>query len=166
MASRDLDDLEQPVQDQARRLQSEANERGLDLLIYCTFRSVREQAKLFRKGRPYKEIKRKADALTEDYGREDLADLLINVGPQYGDIVTNAGPGQSIHNYGLAFDSVPMDGGKPVWGTTAPGDRELWEAYGELVRGVGLEWAGDWETFTEYPHAQDPGANWRELIRA
>ena len=30
--------------------------------------------------------------------------------------VTNAKPGQSYHNYGLAIDVVRMDGDKPDWG--------------------------------------------------
>jgi peptidoglycan L-alanyl-D-glutamate endopeptidase CwlK len=166
MASRDLADLAPAVRGPAQRLEQMADDRGLDLLIYCTYRSPREQARLFRKGRPLADIEAKADELDTEYGRPDLGDLLMEVGPQYGEIVTHAGPGQSIHQYRCAFDAVPLDGGKPVWGTSDPADRYLWSTYGELVRAVGLEWAGDWEHFTEFPHAQEPSANWRELIRA
>jgi peptidoglycan L-alanyl-D-glutamate endopeptidase CwlK len=74
--------------------------------------------------------------------------------------VTNAQAGQSAHNYGLAMDVVPLRNGKPVWDARAP----EWQVYGEEVRKAGLEWAGDWRRFKEYPHCQMP--DWRMYIAA
>ncbi|MBA1147431.1 M15 family metallopeptidase [Ectothiorhodospiraceae bacterium WFHF3C12] len=165
MASRSLEDLDPRVQARANAVLADASGR-VDLLVYCTHRPVTEQARLYRKGRPFSEIQAKADELDTRYGRPGLAEVLISVGPQYGPrIVTHAGPGQSLHNYGLAFDAVPLEGGKPVWGTEADEDLALWRAFGDLVRQNDLEWAGDWESFTEFPHAQLRGADWRDLIR-
>ncbi|MFP4615575.1 MAG: M15 family metallopeptidase [Thiohalorhabdus sp.] len=166
MASRDLEDLAPAVRGPAQLLEQKAEAQGLELLIYCTYRSPEEQARLYRKGRSYADIEAKAEELEREHGRQDLGDLLLQVGPQEGGLVTYAGPGQSIHNYRMAFDAVPLEGGKPVWSTSDEEDRELWEMYGELVREVGLEWAGDWTSFTEFPHAQAPDADWRELIKA
>jgi peptidoglycan L-alanyl-D-glutamate endopeptidase CwlK len=73
-----------------------------------------------------------------------------------GNKVTNAQPGDSSHNYGLAFDVVLMRNGKPVWGTKGA-DLELWNRIGTLGESVGLEWAGRWKTFREYAHFQDLG---------
>lgn len=90
----------------------------------------------------------------------------MDVGPQAGRaIVTYAGPGQSMHNYRLAFDAVPMRDGKPVWGTRQPDDLALWKRYGTIGEAVGLEWAGSWTRLREFPHMQEPGARWKELIR-
>ncbi|MEW6374394.1 MAG: M15 family metallopeptidase, partial [Thermodesulfobacteriota bacterium] len=65
-------------------------------------------------------------------------------------IVTNARPGYSLHNFGLAFDVVPLDGGKPIWDSSHP----VWQRIGNAGKGVGLEWAGEWKKFREYPHFQ------------
>lgn len=167
MASRSLQDLREPVQEKAEKLLVLAGQHGLDILIYCTLRPAEEQARLFRQGRSLAEIQRRAQQLRELYDRPDLADVLLGVGPQTGiKIVTWSAPGQSYHQYGLAFDGVPLREGKPVWSATDAEDRTLWMKYGELVQEVGLEWAGDWSPGKrEYPHAQEPGLNWRELIR-
>jgi peptidoglycan L-alanyl-D-glutamate endopeptidase CwlK len=73
-----------------------------------------------------------------------------------GSIVTNAKAGQSWHNYRLAFDIVPLKNGKPVWGTSGA-DGKLWKAIAKIGKACGLEWAGDWKTFSEYPHFQHTG---------
>lgn len=166
MPSRKLQDLTPETRACAELFLNLAHDAGLDVLIYCTRRSCEEQARLYRQGRTSARIELMLTALERDYGRADLAELLHNVGPQYGPLVTNAAPGQSLHNYGLAFDAVPMRHGKPIWNTAAPEDHALWELYGALVAAAGLDWAGKWQMFRELPHAQLPGHDWRELMRA
>lgn len=125
------------------------------LLIYCTKRTLHEQAILYRQSRTRSAILAKMDDLrSRRFGF--LADIIEEVGPRYGRHVTNAAPGESRHNYGQAFDAVPLVGGKPQW--NAVEGREYWQAYGEAVRLAGLQWAGDWQRFREYPHAQDSAA--------
>lgn len=165
MASRDLNDLKGEVRAKAKTLLKRCEESGLDLLIYCTLRTIEEQAKLFRQGRSFEQIKKKAEELNTRWNRADLSELLFSVGSQYGRKVTNAGPGQSMHNYGLAFDAVPLRSGKPVWQSTKPEDKALWKLYGRLGVEVGLEWAGNWTKFREFPHMQEPGTKWRGLIK-
>lgn len=166
MASRRLDDLMPEVRERAEDFLGLAADAGLDVLIYCTHRSLAEQARIYRQGRPAWRIREKAAELRDELGRPDLADILMGVGPQYERTIrTNAAPGQSLHNYRLAFDGVPLVNGKPVWGTTDPDDAALWQRYGELAARAGLEWAGNWRSFTEFPHCQLPGADWRELIQ-
>lgn len=89
--SRDLKDLTPEMQVKVGVLMQLADESGLDLLIYCTRRTLGEQAALYAQGR------------TEP-----------------GRIVTYAKPGQSAHNYGMAIDAVPMLHGKPQWHKSAP----------------------------------------------
>jgi len=150
MASRDLSDLQSTVVDKARRVIDMCKNEGVDLLVYCTLRSLEEQAKLFRQGRSWNQIKKKMDRLYKK-GFTDLAELIESVGPQHGKRkVTNAGPGESWHNFGEAFDAVPMVGGKALWN-----DVERYKVYGKSVVECGLTWAGNWKTFREYPHAQN-----------
>lgn len=129
MASRSLTDLHPVVQDKCRRVIEACRARGVTLLVTCTLRSNKEQAGLYARGR-------------------------TKPGPR----VTNAKPGSSAHNYGLAMDVVPLRDGKAIWDAKA----HEWQVYGEEVRRVGLEWAGDWTRFREFPHCQAP--NWRQHV--
>ena len=70
-----------------------------------------------------------------------------------GKIVTNAKAGESIHNYRCAVDVVPIVAGKPRWDVKD----EVWQKIGALGKAQGLEWAGDWKRFKEYPHFQYTG---------
>lgn len=127
MASRSLDDLHPIVAAKARAHLAACKAEGIDLLVTCTYRDPAEQARLFAQGR---------------------------TAP--GKIVTNARPGQSFHEYRVAYDVVPMRAGKPAWGT-AGADMELWKRVGALGIAQGLEWAGNWTRFKEYPHFQFTG---------
>lgn len=130
---------------------------GIVLLPYCVVRTCEEQARLYRKSRTTEEIRRKIQSL-RDRGMPFLADILDGVGPQAGTLgrhVTNAGPGESWHQYGLAADCVPLDNGKAMWDD----DRPQWVTYGAAVRTAGLRWAGDWTTSREFPHCQLPVGN-------
>ena len=63
--------------------------------------------------------------------------------------MTNAKPGQSFHNYRVAFDFVPIVNGKAMWN-----DLDTFNKCGEIAESVGLEWAGRWKSFKELAHCQ------------
>lgn len=98
---------------------------GVRLEVISGLRSWQQQAALYAKGRT-----------------------------QPGRKVTNAPPGSSWHNYGLAVDfgifrgSTYLDEAEPR--TT---DR-LYREIAVIARNLGVEWAGDWKTFQETPHFQ------------
>ena len=140
MSSRSLDTLDPGTRHKAERFLSLADDATLDVLIYCTLRTTEEQAILYRQSRPLSKIKIKAHELSDTYGRSDLAKILLDVGPQHGAHVTNAGPGQSLHNYGYAFDGVPLRHGKPVWGTRSRADLSLWGCM--VIWQMRLDWNG------------------------
>jgi peptidoglycan L-alanyl-D-glutamate endopeptidase CwlK len=88
--------------------------------------------------------------------------------------VTNAKAGQSIHNYGLAFDIVLLydnDGdGKfeeASWSLTRDFDKDKiadWMEVTNYFKSKGWEWGGDWASFKDYPHFQfSKGHTWRQL---
>ena len=86
MASRELADLHPAFRVKAEAWLQDCMDAGLDILVYCTLRTMDEQADLYAKGRTVP-----------------------------GNIVTYAKPGQSAHNFGLALDFVPLVDGKPAW---------------------------------------------------
>lgn len=160
MASRDIQDLIPQMQGAAHRVLELCNEKGVNLLIYCTLRRIEEQAILFRKTRTRWAIEQKIQKLSSR-GFSFLADVLEGVGPQDGPLgrhVTCAGPGESWHNYGRAFDAVPIVNGKAAWDVNTYA--QAWEIYANASESAGLHWAGRWIRFKEYPHSQLPeGSN-------
>jgi len=91
--------------------------------------------------------------VTSTYRDNESQQALYNQGRTTpGKIVTNAKPGESFHNYGVAFDFVPLVNGKAVWDDTA-----LFARCGELAESCGLEWAGRWKNFKEFAHCQFTG---------
>lgn len=137
--SRRIEDLHPTVAAMAFNLLSKCKQAGIDIIITSTYRDHESQAALYAQGRTAP-------------GRK----------------VTNARPGQSWHNWRLAFDVVPLRNGKPVWGTAGNGidndptdddrdDLELWQRVGAIGESVGLEWAGRWTSFREFPHFQYTG---------
>lgn len=154
MASRKIEDLEIGIQVRAKTLIHRCEGRGADLLIYCTYRSFEEQAKLYRQSRPMSTIVKKCQKLN-DAGFPELANVIWNVGPQMGvnfKHVTFAGPGESWHQYRQAFDGVPLVGGKAAWDVEQ--FKSLWDIYGGEAEKLGFHWAGRWTKFKEYPHCQ------------
>lgn len=155
MASRNLDDLLPEVAALAREHALACAKKNIELLIYCTLRDAAEQARLYCQGRTPEQIQECGRKLL-DGGFPQLAALLDQAVPQPGSKVTFAGPGESYHQYGLAYDCVPIVGGKCLWKTS--GDAAaVWSEVGRLGKEIGLEWAGEWTRFKEFPHFQKTG---------
>lgn len=132
MASRSKKDCHPVLLTKLLAFEQACEDAGIDILVYCTYRSNEEQNALYAQGRT-----------------------------KAGKIVTYARGGQSKHNHtvggvpsSLAFDCVPLRGGRPVWGRTNAEDLALWVKVGKIGKSCGLEWAGDWKKFKEFPHFQ------------
>lgn len=130
MASRSLSDLTPAAREAALKWVDACKKEGIDVLIYCTFRPGKEQAELYKIGRTVK-------------GEN------VSAKKPMGDTVTNAPAGDSLHQYRVAWDAVPLKGGKPMWG-----DKAAYARMGTLAKGLGIEWAGDWKGFKETAHFQ------------
>lgn len=132
MASRNLNDLHPDLKQLARCFVKCCKAEGIDVLIYCTYRSYEEQDKLYAQGRT-----------------------------RAGRIVTYVKGGGSAHNHvdengkpaALAFDAVPQQtqhghGHKSlIWN-----DPMLWKRMGEIAGEIGLKWGGNWKKFKDKPH--------------
>jgi peptidoglycan L-alanyl-D-glutamate endopeptidase CwlK len=133
MASRSLDDLIPEVALKARVFIANCKDAGIDVLIYCTLRSSAEQDEIYKIGRSLP-----------------------------GQIVTNARGGNSWHNWGRAFDFVPMVHGKPAWG-----DMHLYRTCGVIAEQCELEWAGRWTgKLKETAHCQYTAGTTIEQLKA
>lgn len=92
---------------------------GYDLRVTSSYRSFKEQDFLYAKGRT-----------------------------TIGRIITNAKGGQSLHNYGVAFDLVDRNKGYDIeW-------KKVWLLWNYITEGKG-EWGGNWTNFRDAPHFQN-----------
>jgi peptidoglycan L-alanyl-D-glutamate endopeptidase CwlK len=121
--SRELTDLLPVVSVMAASFIRSCHTAGIDVLITSTLRDNESQNALYAQGRTTP-----------------------------GHIVTNAKAGQSFHNYGCAFDFVPIVNGKAQWD-----DLKTFEKCGVIAESIGLEWAGRWSRFKEMAHCQYTG---------
>ncbi len=127
--SRRLEDLHPELAALARRLLDQAAAAGLPLVVTQTLRTLAEQAALYAQGR-------------------------TKPGPR----VTNAKPGSTPHNYGLAFDVAFKRGEKDVtWDEPRPG---AWAEVGALGQALGLVWGGSFRSLKDSPHFEMPGWKW------
>lgn len=165
---KDLSDLHPDMLPLAARFLEFCAARSLTVKIYGTLRTHEEQARLYRQGRTLPVIKDGAQKLLRLL-RPDLAQILMDgalADPPVGErIVTRALPGQSPHEYGLAFDAVPTLNGILLWDDSKPQIFKFWERMGAAGRRAGLIWGGDWDKFADMPHFQIPGFDWRLWIR-
>lgn len=112
------------------RANNELLSAGAKARITCGTRTIAEQNALYAQGRT-----------------------------RQGKIVTNARGGQSVHNYGLAFDFclIVNNGKYASWDYLRDfdGDRVPdWMEFVNLFKGAGYEWGGDWKSFKDRPHLQ------------
>lgn len=69
-----------------------------------------------------------------------------------GKIVTNAKPGYSNHNYGIAVDMGVFKNGKYL-DESKPSESEAFHrTAATIAEKYGIEWGGSWKTFKDYPH--------------
>lgn len=139
--SKNIDDLHPAVANMCRTHVAIAEEElGIDLIVTSTKRTFEEQARLYSQGR-YEagtEVTIEGHTVTVPKGRR----------------VTNAKPGRSWHNYGLAYDIAPSVDGKINWNYNPKDKEDLWNKVGEIGISLGLEWGGKWKTFRDVPHFQ------------
>lgn len=100
--------------------------RGTSYIITSGFRSYQEQAALYAQGRTTP-----------------------------GSIVTNALPGQSLHNFGIAVDfcrdsDLVKIGLQPAW------SKADYQILAEEAVKLGLEAGYNWKSFPDFPHCQLP----------
>jgi peptidoglycan L-alanyl-D-glutamate endopeptidase CwlK len=145
--------MELPVQRYIIQLHEACRKEGYDFTETSLYRSVDHQAILWRQSRTRLTIIGKIETLRRD-GFGFLANILEAVGPHNGPYVTNACCGESWHNYGMAFDAVPLQDGKPQMK-----DKDLWEKFGKQAETIGLTWGGRWKSFIDLVHFQMPQIN-------
>lgn len=149
--------LHPKVRDEVREFYLYVNNKllgkGVRLRFAYTIRTFEEQDNLYKIGRS----------------------ILYNSNGERVGKVTNANGGQSIHNYGLAFDIVLLydknnDGifETASWNTILDFDKDGIADWMEVInyfKSKGWTWGGDWKNFPDKPHLQKTfGHTWKTLL--
>lgn len=104
----------------------ECHKQGIPVVVVDGSRTWEEQDKLYAQGRTV-------------------------CGPR----VTNSRGGQSMHNFGIAWDFGIFDGVNEAGGTGRYHDESpLYDKAGAIGEGLGFEWGGHWHSFIDRPHLQ------------
>jgi len=104
---------------------------GIEVRITQSLRTFSEQDKLFAQGRSAP-----------------------------GQKVTNARGGESLHNYGLAFDYVLIVNGEVSWKVDSN-----WTKVAEAFKKQGFSWGGEWKSIKDFPHLEKTyGYSWQQLL--
>jgi peptidoglycan L-alanyl-D-glutamate endopeptidase CwlK len=112
-----IETLHPSIRNVARNFINEAEKQGIKLRVTSALRTFAEQDELYAQGRT-----------------------------KPGNIVTNARGGFSNHNFGLAFDVVPIVNGKAQWNS------KDWNKIGQIGKSFGFVWGGDWKGLVDKPH--------------
>jgi RHS repeat-associated protein len=126
--------LNPQVQTMADTLISQLAQQGINARLGQTLRTFAQQDQLYAQGR---------------------------TAP--GRIVTNAQGGQSIHNYGLAFDIQIFDADGTY---ITNGSDPAYATAGSIGESIGLEWGGNWSSIFDPSHFQYMGGLTLDQIRA
>ena len=126
-----LDELLPIVKQKAQEFLNECNKQGVHVVVTGTYRSFAEQDHIYAQGRTTPGL-----------------------------IVTNAKGGQSLHNWRVAFDCVPV-----VGNTLCYNNDVLWSKLAQIGASTGLEWGGSWVSFPDRPHFQYTlGNSWQDFL--
>lgn len=129
--------------EQARPMTSTAN-RQWELLDEGFRNRLLLAFKLMREQHGYEPV------LLEGYRSAQRQATLAALGPA----VTQAGPGESLHQQGLAADCAFLRDGKIVISEKDPWAMRGYERFGEVARTLGLTWGGDWRSLKDYGHVE------------
>ena len=123
-----VQDLERWTQERCVKFVDECLNGGLSIRITHTLRTMDEQRHLYAQGRTFA-----------------------------GAVVTNAPPGESPHNWGMAFD-ICFEG-KTLDECYPAASDPRWAQVAGIGEALGLAWGGRWKSLKDLPHFERP--DWR-----
>ena len=146
--SRKMDLLEPEFRILADKVLQQCEARGVDMIVFFTLRDPWTQSRLWRQSRSSHQV---GDGIMklEELGAPWLSEQLDSVGPQYGRWATNALPGQSYHQHGLAIDAFVLFNERAVWGLDEPG-AEGYKVYARQALQNGLVAGYHWRSQDAY----------------
>lgn len=153
--SRDLSLLQPEFLTKLESAMAEAARQGVHMVPYETERDVWQQARLWRRSRTTAQVRQRVKNLRL-VGAHFIADVIEQVGPQKtGPWATNALPGQSWHQWGLACDLYWDKNGPDVPGGIEWNDLTGYRKFAEIAQKAGLTSGFFWQS-RDAVHVQLP----------
>ena len=136
--SRDMGELDPDFREICYRVMSACKARGVDMRPFFTARHPVEQGALWRQSRSSAEVQSKVEELVSA-GAPYLAQCILDAGPRSGRWATNAIPGLSLHQWGLALDCYWLVNGNAEWSASATHNGvQGYRVYAEEAEKLGL----------------------------
>ena len=134
-----IGDVHPCLKEYAIELIKRCYKEGIRVQLSSGYRSTIDQAYIYGQGRSSYIYNGKQYGRIKDSNGKQLP------------IISNAKPGTSIHNYGLAIDYflVTEDGNNSIWAINSD-----WKLVAAIAKSMGFDWGGDWLSFRDYPHLQ------------
>lgn len=139
--SRNLQDLQPDFKNKVIAVIKRCANDKITMKPFYTYRSLQEQAKLWRQSRSTAEIEKKLEWLRSKDAYY-LASIIDGVGAQSGRWATNAIPGMSAHNYGLAVDCYLEIDGVACWDS----DNVGYSVYAKHAKNLELDAGHFWRS--------------------
>jgi len=142
--------------EQCRTLIANCRDQPTEMRPNEGLRDPWKQARYWRQSRSIEQIDAKIAEL-RNKSANFIAQILVDVGPQHGDPVTNALPGASWHQWGLAMDCVWIVNGAAEWSTQKKvNGLNGYRVYAQEAANLGLDAGGFWSSLKDWPHVQQP----------
>jgi peptidoglycan LD-endopeptidase CwlK len=149
--SRNINDLDKEFKQKIEILLETCNKKGYVFVPFSTLRGPEMQAKLYCSGRTDTELRRLVRRL-ENQKAKNISKLInSNIVSRSANRKTNALPGQSWHQHGLAVDCFLQINQKADWNNL-----KAYRVYGEEAKKLGLYWGGDFKKLKDLVHVQLP----------
>jgi len=149
--SRKIEDLKPEMQILCKQHVENCKKRNVDILVYFTYRTSLEQDAIYSQGRD--------GHIVVNYKRK-LAGLPEISEVEASKIVSWAKSGESFHEFGLAYDAVPLLKDKKCdWNKSDP---DSWTILFEEARKLGLTLGHDFKKKDD-PHFQMSGISKEDL---
>lgn len=164
--SRDLTKLDKDFQAKIQVLIENCQKRGIKVVPYFAVRTPQEQGRLWRQGRTTRTINAKVREL-KALGCGFLAKCIEEAGPQQGNVVTNALPGQSWHQWGYACDFYwEKTKGNVCWSTNEKDANGLngYQVLQEEARKIGLYGVTLGNGVVDWPHVQCVSGSPKDIV--
>lgn len=138
--------------DKLRQLLDACAVRGVIMRPYFGIRPPQEQAKLWRQSRSAAAINQEIVVL-KNANAPFLANCIAGAGICRGPWATNATPGLSWHQYGVACDCAWIVNGDPEWSASPGGPNNGYRVYAQEAQKLGLTTLG---SIGDWGHVQEP----------
>jgi hypothetical protein len=150
MATRDINDLYEPLKDVVKKALEVAKNKGLNILVYFVKRTAQEQRALYSQGRNNLKT---VNALRAAVGFDPLTEKQNRI------VTWTLRSYHTTEPKAMAFDFAPGTSGNISWNVKEDmNDNDIpdYKEFADICKSIdeNIEWGGDWDGKPDFGHIQ------------